>query len=224
MDKSQSVLPLHLQQSEHLWWLEQTIAAYFESMDLSKGFVFLIDSVSPNALPHLAEIFDVLGYRGWRQAQNDQDRRNVIKGAYELKKYMGTVYAIKQAMILTGYGTATLVEGVNTGDPQTDWARFLVQIDIGDGVLIDGNTSPQDLTNLINEYKNARSKLHAISFRYPPTDTISVIDDSNVTTLPITTPSDNVSMPGFKYNGTKKHDGSMKHRSPSEDVQITIIP
>lgn len=221
---SNSVLPLHLQKHEHLLWLEQTIADYFDNLDLEQGFVFLIDSVNPAALPHLAEIFDVLGYRGWRQAQTDQDKRNMIKGAYELKKYMGSVYAIKQAMLLTGYGGATLIEGVDTGDPQTDWARFLVQVDIGDGTLIDGNSSPLDLTNLINEYKNARSLLHAISFRYAPTETIPAIDDTDVDSLPITEATDTMTFPDFVYNGDHEYDGTMEYHSPTEYIQVTIIP
>ena len=76
--------------------------------------VYIIDTVDASALSWLARQFDVEGYRGYIFATNDDERRKVIKQAIELKRYMGTVWAVREAMRTVGYADALLDEGVDS--------------------------------------------------------------------------------------------------------------
>lgn len=165
----------------HLAAFDAMVAARMNSIELDALLVYVIDTVSASALSTLARQFDVEGFQGYGLATTDEQRRAIIKQAIELKRYMGTVYAIKQAMIAVGYNDATLVEGIPMGDPDIDWARFTVESDLGDTVGIDG-TSQSYLAKLIREYKNVRSFLEGITYKIGIFDTLGALDDTlNIT-------------------------------------------
>lgn len=160
----------------HLAAFDAVAAARMNSLELDSLLVYIIDTVTASALPILAKQFDVEGFRGYGLATTDEQRRNIIKQAIELKRYMGTVWAIKQAMLAVGYTDAVLIEGVDTGDPSTDWARFKIESELGDTVGIEG-TSQSDLAKLVREYKPARSYLEGISYRIAISDNLDQIKD-----------------------------------------------
>ncbi len=165
----------------HLAAFDTVVAARMSSLELDSLLVYIIDTVTASALPILAKQFDVEGFRGYGLATTDEQRRNIIKQAIELKRYMGTVWAIKQAMLAVGYTDAVLIEGIDTGDPSTDWARFKIESELGDTVGIEG-TSQSDLAKLVREYKPARSYLEGISYRIAISDTLKpLIDDLYIT-------------------------------------------
>lgn len=147
----------------HIAAFDDTANARLSTIELENLLVYVIDTVPASALPYLARQFDIEGFSGYRLATTDEQKRAVIKTAIELKRYAGTVWAIKQAMLSVGYTDAVITEGIDTGDPDTDWARFRIDSVLGDTVGIDG-ISQSNLAKLVREYKPARSKLEGIGY------------------------------------------------------------
>lgn len=161
----------HLQAFDLMW------GSRLSNIELEALLVYLIDIVSPEALPYLANQFDVEGDKGYRLATTDYDKRQIIKKAIELKRYIGTVWAIKEAIKSVGYADADLIEGVDQGTPDVDWAKFRVETDLGNDKGFNVETAVE-LTKLINYYKNARSHLLDISFRTSVVDTLEQLYDT----------------------------------------------
>ncbi len=159
-----SVLADSIQEIPHIDAFEQLWATRLNAIEIDQVLVYIIDTVTAEALPYLAEQFDVAGYKGYKLATTEADKRRIIKQAIELKRYMGTVWAVKQAMVAVGYGDAELIEGVDEGTPDIDWAKFRVVADLGEGKGLNSETA-SELAGLINEYKNVRSWLLDVSFK-----------------------------------------------------------
>lgn len=164
----------------HLAAFDAMVAARMNGVELEALLVYVIDTVSSSALPILAQQFDVEKFQGYGIATTDEQRRAIIKQAIELKRYMGTVYAIKKAMLAVGYTDATLIEGIDMGDPSIDWARFSIESELGDTIAVNGDTEAI-LAKLIREYKNVRSYLEGITYKIGIFDTLeTLIDEINI--------------------------------------------
>lgn len=128
------------------------------TLDLTPLLVYVVDNVSPSALPHLAEQFHVTGYEGWLQATNDTERRNLIKTSIAKHRYKGTCYPIRQAIEDLGY-SATISEWFNyAGEPY----HFKVDV-LTSGIEVDAARADL-IEKLIMEYKNVRSWLDVLTF------------------------------------------------------------
>ena len=154
MVKTNDLLPVNLQGDKNIEGLCSAIDKVFSlENDLSKLLVYLIDQVEESALNFLAWQFHIEGYD---QAQTVQEKRNLIKSAIELHRYKGTPYAIKKVFQVLGLD-ASLQEWFDyNGDPY----KFKVLVKS----IIQDEDTYRRLTELINEYKNVRSWLDAISF------------------------------------------------------------
>jgi len=205
----------------HLAAFDAMIAARMNTVELEALLVYVIDSVSASALPTLARQFDVEGFVGYGVATNDAQRREIIKRAIELKRYMGTVFAIKEAMRTVGYTDATLTEGIDIGNPLIDWARFSIDSELGDTVGLDG-VSQSNLAKLIREYKNVRSYLEGISYKLGIFDTIpELIDTLNITYEAPTLEEDLGYFARFR-NGTILRNGTVKYIESLDSLIINI--
>ncbi|MEM7344743.1 MAG: phage tail protein [Chloroflexota bacterium] len=147
----------------------ETVLKRLQALDLSVLDIYNIDAVDETALYDLADQFNVLGLRGWNLTTTEAQRRALIKEAIQLHQTAGTPYAIKRVMTLVGYPNATILENPGTfydGEWTYDgtrtytgsqWGEFSVTLDpeqsAVSGPLIDL------IVALINEWKNARSKL-----------------------------------------------------------------
>lgn len=155
--------------TQHIKDLDEVFQSRF-NMPLDSLLVYIIDTVNSSALQYLAQQFDVLGYKGYILATTDAQRRAVIKQAIELKRYMGTLYAIRQALTAAGYGSEAVInEGIGTVGDGRDWARFDISIDLGSGGGVSAALTAE-ATRLINEYKNVRSHLMAIAYHVSDSD------------------------------------------------------
>lgn len=182
------ILASGLDGKEHLEAFDALFEARFAALELEKILIYMVDTVDSKALPYLAQQFDLLGLKGWNAAKTDQDRRNLIKRAIELKRYQGTNYAIIRAVQSVGYYDAEVIEGVQAfydGRFKHDglikygagkWACFAVILDIGEGKGI-SESETQEAIDLINEYKNARSKLMWVGYKCTLIDTVQVSED-----------------------------------------------
>lgn len=205
----------HLQAFDLVW--EQ----HLSQLEIDAVLVYLIDNVSSDALPYLANQFDVEGEKGYRLAKTDEERRSVIKRAIELKRYIGTAWAVKEAIKSVGYADAELIEGVDEGTPEVDWAKFRVITDLGNDKGFDEQT-PVELSKLINFYKPARSHLLDISFRTSLTDTIPQLTDSfSVTISPADGLDDLVWISRF-MDGQYKMDGSQNMNEGNDNLIVNI--
>ena len=206
----------------HLAAFDAMSAARMNGIELENMLVYVIDTVSSAALPVLARQFDIEGFRGYGLATTDAQRRVLIKQAIELKRYMGTVWAIKQAMLSVGYEGATLVEGIDTGDVATDWARFSIESIIGDTVGVDGATQTE-LAKLVREYKPQRSFLQGISYVLSTSDEIgSLIDDLFITYESPVLEEDLGYISRF-HDGTYFRDGSITYIESHDTLTMNII-
>ena len=149
--------------------LEQLIER-LQSLDHDiKLQVYYPQTVTADALPHLAQQFNVWGLRGWRLADTEQQRRDLIEAAIELNRRSGTPYAILTAMAKVGYPNATIDE--NPPLHLNGWwelnaeeilagrhlAAFVVYLDpVRSDVSVD---KIELILGLIDEWKNARSAL-----------------------------------------------------------------
>lgn len=117
--------------------------------------------------------------------QITQQRRELIKRAIELHRYKGTPWSIREALRSIGFGNAVILEGpaddvgfyangvfavngeISAGS--MNWACFAVVFDLGglQGITADRTVL---LRKLINEYKNARSRLVAVAFQDTTTE------------------------------------------------------
>ena len=70
----------------------------------------LVDLVAPEHLELLAESRSILNEDGYWLAESDDARRKLIKGAYELHRYKGTPWAIREIVWRLGFGEITLIE------------------------------------------------------------------------------------------------------------------
>lgn len=79
-------------------------------IDLTCLLVYLIDSVDVSILPYLAEQLSLVG-DGWELAATESAQRAMLKGAIELHRYKGTVWAVKQVFKLLDLGDVDVEAG-----------------------------------------------------------------------------------------------------------------
>lgn len=205
----------------HLAAFDMMANARMNAVEVENLLVYVINTVSSSALPTLARQFDIEGFRGYGMATTDEQRRSIIKQAIELKRYMGTVWAIRQAMITVGYADAILNEGVDTGDVDTDWARFQIESVLGDTVGIEG-TSQSDLAKLIREYKPARSVLEGISYSMSLSDVLPLLNDSLNIDFEAPPLEEDLGYIARFYDGSFNYDGTQKYIESHDTLIINI--
>jgi P2-related tail formation protein len=215
---------------DHLAVFEQMINARIEAIDVSKVMVYIVDRVDASALYSLAKQFDLLGYRGWKLATNEQERRDLIKRAIELHRFKGTPWSIKEAFKSVGFFDAEIVEFDNLRYDDTAkydgeylhgeslWALFSVILNLGEtkGVT---NDLRLDHKALIEEYKNVRSQL--VNLRYATSLFDEVVSDEAAEYEMEHELSDLVAP--YTYNAAILHDGEELYGGGADKFEIEII-
>jgi phage tail P2-like protein len=214
----------------HLAAFDELAKQQFEGIDLTKLMMYLVDTAPSEALIHLAEQFNVLGWKGWNISQSEEDRRALIKKAIELNRYKGTVWAIKEACRAVGFDDAEVREGVginfdgswnfdgNTMFSGGAWYNFRVIINLPDGIEINA-TNHELVRQLVLTYKNARSILIDISYRIIFVDVIDLSDEF----LEFTDEGivDTIAE-GFYFNGLHAFDGSQLFEKAADIINLTV--
>lgn len=215
----------------HLTAFDEAARQRLEGIDLTPLLMYVVDTTHVEALPYLAEQFDVLGLEGWALANTEADRRALIKQAIELHRHKGTVWAIRNAVRAVGFGECDITEGVGvdyngeylysgTIDYEGgNWATFRVIVEIP-------NTRPVTLAEfarlraIIEAYKNIRSHLVDVSLRVHlvtehtlPEDQLDFLaGDAQTDTL--TT--------GANYDGVSGYAGAYNYDQSNDPGTITI--
>lgn len=63
----------------------------FSAIPLQRLYLYNLATVIPQALPYLAEQFDVTGLEGWDLVDTEEERRDLIRNAIPLHKLKGTL-------------------------------------------------------------------------------------------------------------------------------------
>lgn len=227
-----NILATGISNVPHLKVFDQIAEERFAELDLSVLLIYMIDTVNADALPILAEQFDLLGYKGWRFVEGDEaQQRELIKAAIELHRYKGTPWSIKEALRRIGFGGAEIIEGVGqyydgsfyhnaavTYSGSANWACFRVIFDLGNVKGINEQQTT-DLLALIDEYKNARSKLVDLAFSKSIEDAVTMVDE---VAFKLILPAIADGFTPF-YNTEFKYTGVIEHTGYSEDVTITQL-
>ena len=139
------------------------VAERWDNWDLTEFLAYLVDTCASEALPYLAEQFNCEGLRGFAVANTEDEQRELIKMSIRLHKYMGTPWAIREACRTVGFPEIILTEGIASipPDPDTDWARFSLLVQISETTVIDSGMFAS-LYAFVNQYKPERS--HIIEF------------------------------------------------------------
>lgn len=212
----------------------EALAARLQQIDLTPLLVLLIDQVNAEALPHLAAQFGVTGYDGWLLCTTDDERRALIKKAFQLHRYKGTPWAVKEVIKAVGYADVEVQEHFPTrrhdgsynhdrsdyyGSPVGQWALFRVMVDLGEDKGLTA-TAADLIKGGINAYKNARSWLQHHGFRSRLTDQVPVAEGFTLR-IRQTSISDSLLYTG-RYDGTLRHDGSLAHDDRTDKATLTI--
>lgn len=185
-----SILASGAQLSEHTKAFDIVTRDRLTALDLSPLLIYMIDTVPASVLPYLAEQFDVMGYKGWRFADTEQKKRDLIKQAIELHRYKGTPWSIVEAIKRIGFYDATVLEGgygmyynreaqfdrrIQYAGPYNIF-NFRVRVDLGNTRGISAQQS-LDILALVNEYKNVRSRLVDVFYTRTVVDTVNMSDE-----------------------------------------------
>lgn len=209
---SDSLLPVNIQTPD-LVVFDEIVRKRINQIPIEKLLVYFIDIVDEKALYTLAAQFDLLGFKGWRLADTNEKRRALIRGAIELHRFKGTIYAIRRALASIGYPDIKITEHVG------HWAGFTVDLNVGEEPVNADQMAA--VLEMVKEYKNVRSHLAGIKFDLFFEDGLVVTDTSFEG--PATMYNDPVGFGGdFTYNGDYLFDGTKNYSGDNDYLELTI--
>lgn len=152
-------LPLQppLASDERFTRLANLAAERFAQLDLTVLLIDLVDLVDASALPSLAEQFHVQGLEGWLFAQDERQKRKLIKQAIELHRYRGTPWAVRQVLRILE------LEGDISEWFEYGGKPYFFRMDVTIKARDLGEDEFNALVTMIHEYKNVRSKLEMLT-------------------------------------------------------------
>jgi phage tail P2-like protein len=211
----------------------EALAARLQQIDLTPLLVLLIDQVNASALPHLAEQFGVTGFDGWLMTTNDDERRALIKKAFQLHRYKGTPWAVKEVIKACGYPDVSVGEHYPTryydgtwnydhtdffGSVEGQWALFRVIVELGEDKPLSAATR-ELLKGGVNAYKNARSWLQHLGFGAKLAD---VVTPTEAIVTHVRPRYDEITLDPIRYNGVVTYDGSQTYAIPADVLSFTV--
>lgn len=224
-----------IRDAPHLMAFIDITQAALDAIDLSPLLMYVIDTTSSEALPYLAKQLDVLGYKGWALATNEQEQRELLKKAIELHRYKGTPWAIKEALKSVGFGGAEIIEGISTVSRTGiykrngsiryntqnlyDWALFSIVVDLGETKGVTADQTALAL-KLIDEYKNVRSKLVGINFKVTISETQTINDNALVYSRNLAGESETLT--GLIRDGRGRYNGQFRHKAIGDKVTMQV--
>lgn len=192
--------------------IKETLA----EINLGELLIYMVDSCDVTLLPFLAEQFDVLGYKGWRLAQTESDKRTIIKRAIELHRYKGTEWAIKEALKSIGFSD---IELIKTG--YDHWAKFGIKITNGSTQLTE--SSFYDITQMVEEYKRAVCVLEEVLMTIQVQDILFIDDDVARVSIAISALDNLVLSATIRYDGSITYDGQHNFSGDGDVASISEV-
>lgn len=225
-----NILGTGVADADHIVKIDETVEHRLSGIPLDQLLVYFVDTVTAEALPFLAEQFNVLGIRGYAQAETDQDKRELIKRAIELHRYKGTPWAVREGLRSVGFKEAEIIEGVGldhngtilrNGSQKYEGGnpfQFRVRLDLGE---TSGMTAERlrMARQVINEYKNVRSHLFDIGFIITMDDFMTIDDPTSVE---INGASEEEMLQNGSYNGSISFDGDESFMYATDIISVNI--
>lgn len=225
-----NLLPDSLQQP-HILAFDTVAEARMAGLPLENILVYIVDTAPESVLPYLAEQFDILGVKGYKYATTVAQKRAVIKNAIELHRFKGTPYAIGRALqnvgltvsrIEEGVGQRTQYNGVHTYNGSRTygslghWAYFRVYVNTAQNGTVNA-AQFSEAVEIINEFKNVRSRLYDITVETDITDTVPPTDELTFEVQHRV--SDGL---GAFFNGAHQYNGAIQYTFISDDTNFTV--
>lgn len=183
LDNLQIATPLANNSNYHA--MIQVIREELAMIEPAKLLIYLFDTVDASLLDLLAEQFDMLGYNGWVLAQNETQKRELLKSAFALHAIKGTPGGIEEVINRLGFPGIVIEE--NTGAPMgatNPWSYFTVQYQLPD----DRGINASEITNLIgliNTYKGAGDILGNFSFGLNKAEVLTLHETIELTVITV---------------------------------------
>lgn len=218
----------------HLAAFDQVAAERFANLDTSPVLVYSVATVPAAVLLYLAQQFDLMGPGGWDLATTEDARRELIRGAIELHRRKGTVWAVKESIRRIGYPDVTIIEHVSLDGVLYDgqytydgsqnygggfWADFRVKITVPDSAPL-SNTDRAKIVAMVNEYKNVRSRLVDVTFVLVFGETVAILEDFSINQDPLGTPD--FMTGGLYYDGGGTYNGAANYDKGSDPMELKI--
>ncbi len=201
---------------------------------LDQLLVYLVDNISAEALPHLAEQFHITGLEGWTLCDTEADKRRLIKRAVWLHRKKGTPWAVKEGLRSVGFGGALIDEQIQSlrydgtqvfsGDEEygagANWARFNINLDLGENRGVSA-TETALIRAVVDEWKNVRSHLAAIVFSAATSDTATIAESATLTAIDGQTET----LPwGMRYDGSTAYNSGRALAYDGADIYNGTTP
>jgi len=163
-----------LDSKQHITALFDAFVLTLDGIDTALALVQFPDFCHADALPLLAEQYDVLGHKGFALCTTEAQKRQLIKDAIELHRTKGTPFSIKRAITAVGFDSVEIRErtgisynGLFNHDGSKNysggnWYNFSVKV-FYTGAAPDAARIAL-INKLIEEYKNVRSVLFDLQF------------------------------------------------------------
>lgn len=146
----------------------------------------------------------------WDSDWTEEVKRQVIACSVLIHRRKGTVWSVRDALRSSGYADAIITERVasNPALPATDWARYSINLDIGDNQGVSAS-SLQRARDLVEQVQPARCHLASFdAFRSTIEEQISVsevVDSDQVSTASDTSAVNRA----VRFDGTLSADGEV---------------
>jgi phage tail P2-like protein len=217
----------------HLAAVDEAAAQRFD-FDTTPLLVYSIDTVPVAVLLTLAQQFDMMGAGGWDLAVTEDDKRKLIKGAIELHRRKGTVWAVKESIRRVGFPDVAIIEHVSlnsvlyNGEYEYNgtqtygggfWADFRVKITVADGIPLAASDRAK-VVAMVEEYKNVRSRLVDITFVLLFTEQAAPAEELVVGQDPTSEPD--YLTAGLYYNGDGSYNGANQHNKGHDPLELNI--
>jgi len=141
--------------SSRLGVIDDVAAGVFDDIDLSSIMVYLIDVCSVEALPWLAEQFDVSGENGYDSCTTERQKRELIKHAIRIHRFAGTTQAFTYFCNSIGYTLKRIDKNINR-----TWCCF--------NLVLCGrqpdDAITQRITSAVEKCKSKRDILNAVVY------------------------------------------------------------
>lgn len=224
-----NLLPDVVAKAPHISALDALAENQINNLDLSGCLLYLIDTAPPEALPYLANSFDVQGYKGMKFAVTDTDQRNLLKNSIKLHQKKGTPWSIKNALMtsLPAILSVTLTEGISVqynalytynGTVTFGggwWAIFRAIITLDPTVSITAQLT-SDIVNLILEYKPARCKLLDVTYLFAEIENVTPLEGDGIG------PGQIVETLSNKYNGSFQYNAGEDYNQDLDEITVIV--
>jgi len=165
---------------DHLAVFETLLEQRSDDFPVEAVMTYMMQTLEESAMPTMAFDLNVSGLGGYSQATTEQEKRDILFAAIKTRKLVGTVGALKDAIVNLGYSSPTVLEGqdnlyysyngsiyfsgaITYSGGSNGWAYFTV-------ILPELELTPlsadqiSELVAYINHWKNVRSRLVGVGY------------------------------------------------------------